>query len=378
MFLGIIFVIIFLSILVFVHELGHFLAGKYFGLWIEEFGVGLPPRAWGRKIGETIYSINWLPFGGFVKIYGENREDEEAAEEVVIQSQISEEVISSTDRGTEILIEESETDILVGPDKNRSFNSLLIWKRIIILSAGVIMNFLLGWFIISLVFSVGVPQAIVVTEVQPNSPASSAGIVPGDYILNTKSVDELIGFINVHAGEKIILEIKRDGKAMNLEVVPRLNPPVHEGALGIGLIEAGVPRENIFKALWDGLKVSLQTLRSIVLALSHLIKGVFLGEKGLLSGVTGPVGIVKITTEAGSMGFIYLLQLLALISLNLAIINILPFPALDGGRLLFLIIEKIKGSPLPVKFEKYANAVGMALLLILMIAITIKDIGNLF
>lgn len=341
MLLGIITVVIFLSILILVHELGHFVTAKKFGLWVEEFGFGLPPRLWGKKIGETIYSINWLPFGGFVKIFGEDREDE------------------NTESG-------------------KSFSSLSLWKRAVILVSGVIMNFLLGWFVISIIFNIGIPQSILITEVRKDSPAEVAGIIAGDKILKFSSVESSVEFIKNHEGQEISLEIERSGKILNINAIPRKNPPVGEGALGIGLTEVGIQRENILKAVWDGLKTSLQIIRSIFLALASLIRGVFLGQENVLRGVAGPVGIVKITSEAGTMGFIYLLQLLSLISLNLAVINILPFPALDGGRLLFLIIEKLKGSPLPVKFEKYANAAGMAILLLLMAAITIKDITTLF
>lgn len=344
MFLGIIAVIIFLSILILVHELGHFLAAKKFGLLVEEFGFGLPPRLWGKKIGETIYSLNWLPIGGFVKIFGEDSEE--------------------------------KTTLIQG--SSRSFSSLAIWKRAVILCAGVLMNFLLGWLVISIILSIGVPQAILITEVRPGSPVEVAGLLPGDAILQFKQVDEFVSFVKIHQGEEISLETERNGKSMTIKVVPRTNPPAGEGALGIGLVEAGVPKQNFVKALFEGFKISLQIIRSIALAITGLLKGIFLGQENVLKGVSGPVGIVKITAEAGKMGFVYLLQLLSLISLNLAVINILPFPALDGGRLLFLIIEKIKGSPLPSKFERYTNAVGMALLLLLMLVITIKDVTSLF
>src|SRR3989344_399029 len=263
-------------------------------------------------------------------------------------------------------------------DGIRSFGLLPLWKRAVILVSGVLMNFLLGWLVISFIFSIGIPRAIVITEVRPNSPAAAAGLSENDKILKFSSVESFVEFIKNHEGQKISLEVERGEEIVTISGIPRLNPPVGEGALGIGLTEVGIERENIFKAIWDGLKMSLQIIRSIFLALASLIRGVFLGQENVLRGVAGPVGIVKITSEAGRMGFIYLLQLLSLISLNLAVINILPFPALDGGRLLFLIIEKIKGSPLPVKFEKYENAIGMALLLLLMVIITVKDISGFF
>jgi len=371
MLLGIIFIIIFLSILVLVHELGHFLLAKKFGLLVEEFGFGLPPRIWGKKIGETIYSINALPFGGFVKIYGENREERVVPQQEISMVQIEKEVIESENN---LAIEEKLTaETIMVSDRNRNFSFLPIGKRALIISAGVLMNFILGWLIISTVFSIGIPEAVLITAVQQNSPAFEIGLQANDKIVGFSKADDLIKFIDSHRGEKINLEIERQGEIKNFQVVPRINPPAGEGALGIGLIEVGLPKENLISSVWQGLKTSGQIIQAVFAAIFNLIIKVFVGQANL-EQITGPVGIVKITSQAQGLGFAYLLQLLALISLNLVVINIFPFPALDGGRLLFLLIEKIKGSPLPVKFERYANAVGMAILLFLMVAITIKDI----
>ena len=334
MLIGIVFVIIFLSILVLIHELGHFLVAKKFGLLVEEFGFGLPPQIWKKKIGETIYSINALPFGGFVKIYGEDREEK--------------------------------------AEKDRSFASLPIKKRSLIIFAGVLMNFLLGWLLISVIFSIGVPQAILITKVELNSPAAEIGLQAGDKILSA-GADNFIKFIDEHRGQEIVIKIERNGEIKEFKTIPRINPPAGEGALGIALMESGLAKKNLLASVWEGLKTSVEIIRAVFAAIFNLITKALVG-KATLEQIAGPVGIVKITAQAGSLGFVYLLQLLALISLNLVVINIFPFPALDGGRLLFLLIEKIKGSPLPIKFEKYANAVGMAFLLFLMIVITIKDI----
>jgi len=334
MLIGIVFVIIFLSILVLIHELGHFLVAKKFGLLVEEFGFGLPPQIWKKKIGETIYSINALPFGGFVKIYGEDREEK--------------------------------------AEKDRSFASLPIKKRSLIIFAGVLMNFLLGWLLISVIFSIGVPQAILITKVELNSPAAEIGLQAGDKILSA-GADNFIKFIDEHRGQEIVIKIERNGEIKEFKTIPRINPPAGEGALGIALMESGLAKKNLLASVWEGLKTSVEIIRAVFAAIFNLITKALVG-KASLEQIAGPIGIVKITAQAGSLGFVYLLQLLALISLNLVVINIFPFPALDGGRLLFLLIEKIKGSPLPIKFEKYANAVGMAFLLFLMIVITIKDI----
>ncbi len=343
MFIGIILVIVFLSILILVHELGHFWAAKKFGLLVEEFGIGFPPRIWGKKIGETIYSINWLPFGGFVKIYGENREDK---------------------------IEKSEIS-----QPNGSFSSLPVWKRGIILFAGVFMNFIFGWLIVSLVFGMGTPEAILITDVSPNGPAVTAGLMPGGRIVDFSKVEELQSFIEKNQGKEILLKVEHQGEILDFNLTPRIDVPDGQGPLGLVLIQAGFPKTGFWESVSQGFKFSVKTIGIIFQFLFDLIKRAFVGEADF-SQIAGPVGIVKITYQAGTMGMIYVLQLLALISLNLVVLNILPFPALDGGRLLFLLIEKIKGSPLPLKFERYANAAGMAFLLILMIAITVKDING--
>ncbi len=375
MLLGIIFVIIFLSILILVHEFGHFLIAKKFGLWVEEFGFGLPPRIWGKKIGETIYSINALPFGGFVKIYGENREEVIIPKETSLEVEIREKIAVDENK-VEIAAEESIIE-RNSDFSNRNFSSLPVIKRAAIIVAGVSMNFLLGWLVISIVFNIGIPQAILITDVAQNSPAAEVGLQANDKIIGFSNVNEFIKYIDSYRGENVVLKIEREGEEMEIQAMPRLNPPAGEGALGIALAEVGLPKQNFFVSVWEGLKSSWEIVKIIFITIFNLIKSVFVGRASL-GAFTGPVGIVKITAQVGSLGFVYLLQLLALISLNLAVINIFPFPALDGGRLLFLLIEKIKGSPLPVKFERYANAVGMILLLFLMAVITIKDIVRFF
>jgi len=342
MLIGIILVVVFLSILILVHELGHFLSAKKFGLLVEEFGIGLPPRIFGKKIGETIYSINWLPFGGFVKIYGENGEDK------------------------------SDKDV----QSSKNFSFLPAWKRGVILFAGVFMNFLLGWLVVSLVFAMGAPESILITDVSSGGPAEVAGLESGDRIVSFAKIEEFQSFINENLGKEITVRVEHLGEVSDFVLTPRVEIPEGEGPLGLVLIQAGFPKSGVVKSLADGFVFSVKMIGVIFQFLFDLISRAFVG-KADFSQVAGPVGIVKITYQAGAMGLIYILQLLALISLNLTVLNILPFPALDGGRLLFLLIEKIKGSPLPLKFEKYANAIGMLILIILMIAITVKDVGGL-
>lgn len=342
--LTVIIIIIFFSILILIHELGHFLLSKKFGLFVEEFGLGLPPRAWGKKLGETIYSLNWLPFGGFVKIAGENREEEGELPENI--------------------------------SKEKVFYNLKIWKRSLIIIGGVIMNFILGWILISIIFMAGIPKAVFIADVSANTPASQAGLMANDKVLGFTDVDGFISYVNQNKGKEITLRIERGGNEVDVRVAPRENPPQGQGALGVALIEGGQEKEGFFAAIWNALKLSGNIFAMIFVGIFNLIKLAILGKAGL-EGVAGPVGIVKMTAQVSHLGFLYLAQLMALISINLAAINIFPFPALDGGRLLFLAIEKIKGTPLPRRFEGYANAIGMGLLLLLMAIITIKDIGRL-
>ena len=388
MLIGIIAVIIFLSILILVHELGHFLTAKKFGLLVEEFGFGLPPRIWAKKIGETIYSINVLPFGGFVKIYGEDGAETDkngTLIEEISTVEIEEKIVDAKNR---IEIDEklvmAEKVIISDSNKARSFVSLPISKRAIIILAGVLMNFLLGWLLISVIFYIGIPKAILITGIEPNSPAAGIGLQVGDKIAGAKmgpkelggaeiGADNFIKFINEYRGQEITIKIERNGEIKEFKAIPRINPPAGQGALGTALMESGLAKKDLLVSAWEGLKTSLEIVQAVFVAIFTLIAKVFIG-KANLEQIAGPVGIVKVTAQAGTLGFAYLLQLLALISLNLVVINIFPFPALDGGRLLFLLIEKIKGSPLPVKFEKYANGFGMILLILLMIAITVKDV----
>ena len=336
-------VIFSLSILILIHELGHFFMAKKFGIFVEEFGIGMPPRIYGKKKGETVYSVNALPIGGFVKIAGENREEDGSA----------------------------------GLPPDRIFYNLKIWKRILILLGGVVMNFLLGWVLVSVIFYFGIPQAVIITDVQADSPAGQAGIMANDRVLGFNTVDEFIGFVGQHKGEKITVKVDRFGEERDFELIPRQNPPQDEGPLGVALVDAGQEKMGFFNSVTEGLKSSARIFAAVFTGIFNLIKTAVLG-KASLEGIAGPVGIVKVTAQATQMGIIYLLQIVALISINLAALNVFPFPALDGGRILFLLVEKIKGSPLPKKFEQYANAVGFALLIILMLIITFKDVFRLF
>ncbi len=337
--MDILIVIIGISLLILLHEFGHFLAARKFGLLVEEFGFGFPPRLFSKKIGETLYSLNLLPFGGFVRLYGENQWEQ------------------------------------VNPEKRaRSFFAQPAWKRILEIVAGGAMNFLIGWLLIWGLFMVGTPRVLVVSEVLAGSPAEVVGIMPQDQLKGFQKAVDFVSYINQNRGKEISLNLIRQGKQLEIKATPRLSG---EGALGVAVVEAGVERHSFFGALLEGLKSSWAIIVGILAAFINLFWGLITQGK-LLVDFVGPVGIFGIASQAGSMGFIYLVQLVAMISLNLAVLNIFPFPALDGGRFLFIIIEKIKGSPLNPDLEKSANAIGFLMLLLLIVAVTIRDVVHLF
>lgn len=338
-------IIVFLSILILIHELGHFLLAKRFGLFVGEFGLGLPPRAWGKKIGETIYSINWLPFGGYVKIAGEDGDEDGTVEKKV--------------------------------PHDRIFYNIAAWKRFCILIGGVTMNFLLGWMLLSIVFMIGVKPGLFISQVQQDGPAAIAGLQANDRLLDFKKADDFVGYAKTNAGNAITLRVERGGETITIEMTPRSNPPAGQGPLGVVLGESlGHEKKSLVGAVKSGFIESIAIVEGTFKGIANLVGAALVG-KGSLENMTGPIGIIKVTVDASEAGFIYVLSLMALISVNLAAFNILPFPALDGGRILFLFIEKIKGSPLPKKVEQYANGIGLMLLLGLILIVSVKDIMRL-
>ncbi len=351
-----------LSFLILAHEAGHFVAAKWFGLDVEEFGFGFPPRifSWKSKLkkgriprqaqGETEYSLNWLPFGGFVKIAGEN------------------------DR---IHGDMSRFAHLSKAEQRRVFMFQPAWKRSIIILAGVFMNFVIGWWILSAVFMIGTPTHLFVTGVQSASPAEIVGFRAGDILKDFRTSEEFISYIDAHRGEPTSIVIHRDGNDTVLTVTPRRETKPGEGAIGVLLGESGVLRRSFGQAFVDGLLQAGILFWLTIVSFGDLLNNLLLHAR-VPEGVAGPIGIFSVAQETGRLGFVYLLQLLALISINLAVLNILPFPALDGGRFFFILIEKLKGSPLSVRVEGLINGLGFIVLVVLIIGITVHDIVQLF
>jgi len=364
MLVSIISFIFILGLLVLAHEFGHFITAKRAGVKVEEFGFGFPPRIFSWKKGETIYSLNLFPIGGFVKIYGEDGEKKE--------------------------------DI---SDK-RAFWAQSLSRRALIITAGVIMNLLLAMILLSLGYWLGLPTVVdegfnsgylsqpqvQITQIAPNSPAEKADLRIGDVIqkmrfqnkeIEINKISEVQKFVDQYKGKEIILVIKRGENILEKKLIPRQNPPEGQGPMGVALLKTAIVAYPWYRAIVMGITSTLNLTIAILMALGGLLwqlisSGHWAGE------MTGPVGIFVLTSQMSELGLIYLLQFTALLSINLAIINILPFPALDGGRLLFLLIEKLKGSPVSQKLEKTIHLIGFVILIILMLAITWRDILRFF
>lgn len=366
---AIIFILV-LSLLVFVHEFGHFITARRLGVKAEEFGFGFPPRLFGfykdsagkwriikgnKEVTapKTIYSINALPLGGFVRIKGENGEN-------------------------------NDFD---------SFAGKKIWRRAVILVAGVLMNIILAGVLFTIGFTVGLPASLdganitknmVVTDrqarvvaVSKESPAEIAGLKSGDSIvaISGQPVFKAEDIQSILKGPASSVEVAYRRADVDYQTIiqPMFNPDLDRSVLGVEISEIGTVRYPWYLAPWYGFKSAFLMLGAIFVAFYDLVVGLFAGH-GAGDAVGGPVKIAQMTGEAARFGFSYLINFVALLSLNLAVINILPLPALDGGRLLFLLIEKIKGSPVKKEAEAIVHTIGFWLLILLMVLITYKDI----
>ncbi len=390
MLITIIVFLLILSLLVLIHEAGHFFVAKKFGIKVEEFGFGFPPRLFGKKIGETIYSINWFPIGGFVKLYGE---DEAGGGKITTARRIIGHV----------------------PDFKRTFIGKTAWQRATVIVAGVVMNAVLAAIIFYVFLGIsgfktdlpllsdykfiGVNQTnvnqVVISSVVKNSPAEKQGLkamtkviaVNGQKIIDSK---DFINIVNLNKGH----EIEIDWSSLQAQdihktkVTPRISPPKNEGALGVGLFSlstAVLNYETPIQKIFSGIVHPINLMSYNLNVMGNLIKVSF--EKRttepLTQGVSGPVGIASLTGSILEIQnvkekILGLLNLAGFLSISLAFFNVLPIPALDGGRLFFILIEAFTGRKVNQRFESLAHSVGMAILLGLMLLITFKDIWKLF
>lgn len=354
--LDLVVVFISISVLILIHEVGHFLMARFFGIWVEEFGLGLPPKLFSKKIGETVYSVNLLPMGGFVKLHGEEE---------------------GSMRHNKI------------KKPKRAFFKKPWWQKSLVLIAGVLMNFLLATAIISYLFVQGVPypDKVQITQVSKNSPAEVSGFKDNDLIISVdgnkvSQILEVTKLISERLDKKTSFVVQRTveekSEEVTLEAIPRKNPPQGEGALGVVLSQVmGIKRYPFYTAPFYGLKSAVE----MSYFLTKSIVGVFwdfLSGFRVPKDVAGPIGIYQLYGEARKYGLSAILELSGLISLNLAVVNLFPIPPLDGSRLMFIVVERITGKKLKKEWEEKLYQISFLLLILLFILISVQDIRRLF
>lgn len=363
--------ILVLGILIFVHELGHFSIAKLFKIRVDEFGFGFPPKIWGRKKGETEYTLNWLPFGGFVRIFGEDYETPMTEEEA-----------------------------------KRSFIHKPKLAQIAVLAAGVIFNIIFAWLLISIVVGLGFPASVgtvpeefikdpklTVVGVSSDSPASLAGIEPRDEVLYLKygvdsyvdlNSDTYLDTVSMFgAGEYALGYFDFSENEEKEVLIKGVQTTLSDGSTrylaGIQLDMIGNAEVPLKYIPTQGFKLTWSITKQTIVGYASLITDVFKGKGGeVLAVVSGPLSIIYLISSAAEIGLSSLLLLAAVISISLAIVNLLPFPALDGGRILFVIIESIKGSPIKSNIAGIVNAVGFFILIGLLIIVTFSDAIKIF
>lgn len=357
MILTIILFLVVLAVLVFVHELGHFIVAKMCGVRVDEFCVGFPPRilSWGK--GETKYSIGAIPFGGFVKIFGEDGEE--------------------------------------GKESAKSFVNVSKWKQVAILLSGILFNLIFAWILISSSFALGLISSVdteyknvatdvstIVLSVMRDSPAEKVGLLPGDKILSISNQKESFDIPTLAQVQQTVKDseisvkvvFERNGKQTE-DIVPW---QIYGGIkqIGIGMDTVGIIKFGFFRSIYEGGKTTIITSGKVIVGIYDLIKNSILG-KADLSQVTGPVGIAGMVGQARYFGLSYFLGFIALISINLGMINLVPFPALDGGRVLFVAIEGVTRKNIKPIVANILNTIGFGLLILLMVVLTFKDIVKL-
>lgn len=364
---GLIFLVV-LSVLVFIHELGHYGVARLIGVKVEEFGFGLPPRLIGKKVGDTIYSLNALPIGGFVRLAGEDEEE----------------------NSIEARIKKNH-----GKNLSQFFWARTKLERTAILVAGVTMNFLLAVAITTglLIYGIDEPAPRVkIVEVQSGSPAEIGGLMPGDLVKEIRYVDEKGNTKNVltrlpselaettraNLGKELSLILLRDGTEQTIQVTPRTEFPPTEGPMGIKIdFDIQTLKYPWYQAPFKATVLSITRTRDMVMAIATLPSRAIQGQN-VQQEIAGPIGIAQVTGQAVRIGPVAVLNLMSILSLSLAFLNILPIPALDGGRLLFVVIETITGRRVHQGFERTAHQIGMVILLALILLVTFNDITRLF
>lgn len=325
------------GLMILAHELGHFLVARAAGVGVRAFAVGFGPAVWRRRRGETEYRLNAFPLGGYVRLAGEDFEDE------------------------------------AGPD---AFRSKGVWARIAIVAAGPAMNVLLSVLLVAAAATAyGLPRAVTteIATVRPGWPAAEAGLRPGDRIVAIDGVplpdgQTMVRTIHRSAGRPLRLRVEREGRTFEVTVTPRLDPRLGVGITGI---TPAVQRERLplHRALAWGVQHTVRSMREMVVGLVRLV-----GSGNMLDELAGPVGAVRLLGDAAEVGFDSYLFMTAFLSVMIGLFNLLPVPALDGGRLAFLLVEAVRRRAVDPRREGYVHLVGFALLLLLVLALTYRDI----
>jgi regulator of sigma E protease len=352
-----------LFVLVLVHEWGHFIVAKKTGMRVDEFAIGFPPKLFSIKRGETEYTINWLPIGGFVRIFGENLD--------------------------------TAKDTL---DQPRSFAARPKWAQALVLVAGVAMNIIFAWLLFAATFMIGVPTAVDEATASDEAALYVAGVLPGSALegqvaggseivsvsagegtLTELTPTAFSAYMQENAEQPVTLGILNGDETKTVTVTPEFGVIAgaeERAAIGVSLALVETVQQSFFSALGAASTATWTGLRDITLGLFSLLSDTFRGEADFTQ-VAGPVGIVGMVGDAASFGLTALLTFTAIISLNLAVINMLPVPALDGGRLLFVAIEAVTRKPINPIWAGRMNLVGFVLLMLLMVVVTWNDIARL-
>lgn len=389
MILNIIVFFVILGILVLIHEFGHFIAAKRNGILVEEFGFGFPPKIFGIKIGETLYSFNLFPLGGFVKLFGEEYNELPNNQSPITNNQ------------------------------NRAFISKKPWQKTIVILGGVFMNLILAVVIYygllgfnnfkseplplirSYHFRFGTEEKrVIVAQVQPNSPAFQANVTTEDVVLRFKlvndsqdskwieiqSADDLINEVRMASDKKVLIQFVnlKNGLQKQVTLIPKYDTKLKRPIIGVSLIDSIIlnyqtPKQKLLSGLMHSYNITAYNISTISYLFSTAVK-----EKNITpvaQTMSGPIGIFGIINDiinnSGTKLFTNLANVVAILSLSLALMNVLPFPALDGGRLVFIIYEWVTGKQPNEAVEKYVNLSGFFFLIILVILISINDIMRL-
>lgn len=343
--------IIVLGLLVFVHELGHFLVAKRVGVHVEEFALGFGPRIMSQTKGETTYSLRVFPLGGFVKLTGEFPFDEKM------------------DSDELQVMREAESE-------GRCLYQKTIGQRFAVISMGSLSNFLLAIILFALIFVISgipVPTGIHIEDVFSDTPAMESGLMPGDRLLSVdgqqmEQIMEAVLLIQQSPEREMVLEVLRDGEELEIQITPSRSEE-DTGLIGVSFVQdVEYERVGFFQAAWRGFLHTFSLIGLIILGIVQMITG------AIAPDVVGPVGIAQEVGRAAQVGLIPLMNLTAFISINLGIINLLPLPALDGGRLLFIFVEMIRGRPVDPKREGFVHFIGFVLLMVLIVFIIYRDI----